>query len=347
MKGSAVIIGAGIAGLAAGRALVAEGWDVAIHERLSGLSTAGTALGIWPDTYRALEELGVTEFLNETITTFSHFEIRNPEGRVLARPRVPGNLRGLRRKDLLAGLYAGLPNGTVVFDSAVAELHELPAADVVVVADGVHSAARKAVFPAARLRDLGTYALRGTLDFTPNSQSETWGRGRLFGFGGYAGGGTNWYAGLRSELAEVNGGGNLALLKEKYRGWHAGVLEVIDHITEDGIDRRHLEDLAPLRSYVSGKYVLVGDAAHAMAPNLGRGGCEALVDGLALAKALTAGRGVEEALSRYDAERRRPTQRIVAGSRLMNNIAAAENYLPVRTAALAMLGVAFRGSSED
>lgn len=343
MKGSAVIIGAGIAGLAAGRALVAEGWDVAIHERHSGLSSAGTALGIWTDIYRALEELGAAEYLDSTMTSFSHFEFRNPEGRILARPRVPGDLRGLRRKDLLAGLYAGLPNGVVTFNSAVASVNDLPAADVVVVADGVHSVVRKAIFPAARLRDLGTYALRGTLDFTPNAQSETWGRGKLFGLGGYAGGGTNWYAGLRSEFAAVNGGGNLALLKEQYGGWHADVLAVIEHIMEDGIDRRRLEDMAPLRSYVSGKYVLVGDAAHAMAPNLGRGGCEALVDGLALAKALAASTSVEEGLRRYDAERRRFTQRIVAGSRVMNTIAAAEHFLPVRTTALAMLGFVFRG----
>jgi len=62
---------------------------------------------------------------------------------------------------------------------------------------------------------------------------------------------------------------------------------------------------------VSGRVALLGDAAHAMVPNLGQGACQALEDAVTLAAALSAEPTVASALARYDAERR-PRSRAVA-----------------------------------
>jgi 2-polyprenyl-6-methoxyphenol hydroxylase-like FAD-dependent oxidoreductase len=64
---------------------------------------------------------------------------------------------------------------------------------------------------------------------------------------------------------------------------------------------------------VDGRLVLVGDAAHAMAPNLGQGANSALVDAVVLAAELAADQPIEQALSRYT-ERRRPAVRRVQGA---------------------------------
>ena len=61
MRGSAVVIGAGIAGLATARGLLGAGWSVRVLERSSGLPGTGTALGMWPEAMRALDRLGVGE----------------------------------------------------------------------------------------------------------------------------------------------------------------------------------------------------------------------------------------------------------------------------------------------
>ena len=49
---------------------------------------------------------------------------------------------------------------------------------------------------------------------------------------------------------------------------------------------------------------IVGDAAHGMAPNLGQGACVAMVNAVVLARTLTGGKGVEEALKRWESSER-------------------------------------------
>ena len=61
---------------------------------------------------------------------------------------------------------------------------------------------------------------------------------------------------------------------------------------------------AVLRRWSRGRLVLVGDAAHAMSPQLGQGVNMALTDALALRDALRAESAVETAIARYEHERR-------------------------------------------
>lgn len=340
MKGTAAIVGAGIAGLAAARSLLQSGWDVTVYERNPALSTAGTLLGIWPTARAALERIGAAASL-ETIDVTSG-ELLRPDGRVMATLSLPAGSVGVGRMNLLESLLAGLTEGTVRWQSPITSPAELAAltsrADVVVAADGVHSAVRSASFPAAHLRDAGMVAFRGVAPIESRDASETWGRGLIFGRAPFPGGGSNWYAGVRTELAGTRDDDPLDVLRALYRDWHPKVHQILDSLTPEMVDRRRIEEMAPLKSFVSGNIVLVGDAAHAMAPHLGRGGCESLVDGLALADALRDAPSVTEALKRYDATRRRASQKSVTGSRLMNRLTNQQRHPWLRDSLITAAG---------
>jgi 2-polyprenyl-6-methoxyphenol hydroxylase-like FAD-dependent oxidoreductase len=72
-----------------------------------------------------------------------------------------------------------------------------------------------------------------------------------------------------------------------------------------------IHDMPSLPTYVRGRVVLVGDAAHPMNPILGQGACQALEDAVTLASCLDATADVDAALVRYDLSRRPRTQSIV------------------------------------
>jgi 2-polyprenyl-6-methoxyphenol hydroxylase-like FAD-dependent oxidoreductase len=149
---------------------------------------------------------------------------------------------------------------------------------------------------------------------------EVWGRRTLVGVTPVAPGQTNWYVALG---APEHTRPDLPALRERFKTWPDPIPEVLAAAQEESLLRHDLSDLAhPLSSYVTRNVVLVGDAAHAMAPSLGQGACQALVDADCLAEALAAAPNVTTALQSYDQQRRRPTQRLAKASRLMCQIQA-------------------------
>jgi 2-polyprenyl-6-methoxyphenol hydroxylase-like FAD-dependent oxidoreductase len=104
-----------------------------------------------------------------------------------------------------------------------------------------------------------------------------------------------------------------------------------------------LYELPPLKAYTSGAVVLVGDAAHAMTPNLGQGACQALEDAVVLGDVMASGDG----LAAYDRLRRPRTQMIARRSRRIGVAAqwASPAAVSLRNTALRLLpSSSFAGS---
>ncbi|KAG7342458.1 FAD-dependent monooxygenase [Nitzschia inconspicua] len=77
-------------------------------------------------------------------------------------------------------------------------------------------------------------------------------------------------------------------IKSLHEGWSDEIMTVLDATKPESVEQRDLYDRAPefFRSWADGNVVLMGDAIHAMMPNLGQGGCQAIEDAYVLTENL-------------------------------------------------------------
>ncbi|MBY3063401.1 hypothetical protein HFO74_08120 [Rhizobium laguerreae] len=183
-------------------------------------------------------------------------------------------------------------------------------ADLVLACDGVHSAIRKAVFPKARERFARYTCWRAIspgipAGFDPTRLSESWGAaGKRIGLAAIPGERIYWFAccGARRikdpDLAKIG----LTELQARFAEFHDPVPEVLASTSSDAVIWTDIEDLDPMPSFTHGRIVLLGDAAHAVKPDLGQGAGLSIEDAAVLASLL--GRlPIDETLHEYDARR--------------------------------------------
>ncbi|MGW2397900.1 FAD-dependent oxidoreductase [Kitasatospora sp. NPDC001664] len=332
MTGTAVVVGAGVGGLAAAIGLRRAGWRVTVLERRAGIERYGTAFALHPAAQDALDRLGVGEAVRRRAVPYRSAQIRTPGGRVLARlplDRVEKKAGKpellLSRPYLIDALLAGLEafgDVPVKAGETVTDTAELRAAhDLVVGADGIRSVVRGDFGTASGPRNIGSVAWIGIADFESGLHGETWGRGRFFGLTPVEPGRTNWYAAVPEGTTADD-------LPGLFEGWHDPVPRILTGTDPAGWLRYEMRHLHPaLPSFVHGdRTALIGDAAHAMTPNLGQGACTAVLDAEALARAVARHgvTGVPQALRDYDRERRRTAQRTAFASRTLHRFVSTE-----------------------
>jgi 2-polyprenyl-6-methoxyphenol hydroxylase-like FAD-dependent oxidoreductase len=324
------IVGGGIAGLALAACLDPSRYQVTVYEKRPELPAVGNALGMWPNAQQALARIGIFDEARAVSPVIGTGSVRNAMGEPWVTVNA-GGMFGISRTDLLRLLDAAVP---ATVRRVTGQVHGLPAeGGVLVGADGVHSVVRRELWGTAKDARLTPYlALRGTLPSPvgPDEVGEYWGRGDLFGMAA-ARGGSFWYASYRSGLGPhgIDVASTLEQARERYARHAPAIRRVLSAAIPGECLVQRLWTVPYLNSYVRGRTVLIGDAAHAMMPTLGRGACESLVDAVTLADLLnTLPR--DQALRAYDRQRRLRTRALSVASSALGRVALAEGAQPLR-----------------
>ena len=344
----AVIVGAGIAGLASAIALERAGWRVALLERGERLRGDGSAITLQPNAIRTLRALGLGLAIDAIATPLDAGRLRRFDGRMLATLPVSEVAQrfGLRpvvvhREDLFEALVAALGADVEIHTGITATHVDLvhPAAgdrarrwpaDLVVGADGLGSAVRAGMDAGSKVLGAGRVAFRAVIPphrvpDLPDAGGETHGPdGRRFLYSPIGARGAFWSAvvrgGLRPEPVEVRHG----LITRWFADWHDPIPQLLaatrpEEIMQDAVSYLHPLPQRYVQSGDDGGAVLVGDAAHAISPDLAQGAGLALEDALTLGACLTDG-PIPDGLAEYDRLRHSRTVKLAKAAQRLGAV---------------------------
>lgn len=323
------VVGGGIGGLAVAVGLQRRGHSVMVFEKDRDADKPGSGLALFGNASRAAQALGFAlphEQHAFPELTLGHLDSQGRRLSTLPR-RTASHLNVVRRSTLQHHLLALLESGTVRFGHAAtvatdgkARIHltgttnaEVLDFDLVVAADGINSPSRQKLGLPTRVRHTGYSTWRGITSHPVDlrgAAGESWGSRRRFGYLPLADGCVYWF-GVAPSLSTLTDSPREEA-RALFGAWHAPISEILTATHEDSISRHGLRQLDVVPdTYVVDRTVLLGDAAHAMLPDLGQGAGQALEDAATLVALLEQDNGsVGDALSTYDRLRRKRTKQV-------------------------------------
>lgn len=346
----AIIVGAGIGGLTTALSLAEAGIEVALYDTVPELKVLGQGINLQPNAVRELIELGLGPQLAECAIETSTLAYYNKHGQpIWSEPRglAAGYRwpqysihRGELQKLLLDAVYQRIGRENIHLghhftsfrqdgsgvtadfgDKSTGNIVASAHADVLVGADGIHSAVRRALYPhEGEPVSSGRIMWRGCVEAEPFLDGRTQvmighreqraviypmsarsaARGRSL---------INWLVVLGNQTNyDQRESWDRRVAKERFfepfASWKFDWIDVAGIISStEEIFEYPKADRDPLPQWTFGRVTLLGDAAHPMRPIGSQAGTQAVVDGRVLAKALAEAKTAEAGLTAYEAER--------------------------------------------
>jgi 2-polyprenyl-6-methoxyphenol hydroxylase-like FAD-dependent oxidoreductase len=331
------IIGGGIGGLTAALALRRVGFSPNVFEQAPELLEVGAAILVWPNAMQLLRRLDLDKEIIARAGVIEKVRLLDWRGRLLKSVRLPQSdspAVALHRADLQTALLHAVPAGSVHLGRRCTGFLQQPDrvsvtfadgvstdCDLLIGADGLHSAIRSQALNDGEPSGCGYIAWRGISDSQPRALApatavEIQGRGKRFGIGPVGLGRFGWWATANLTKLEHEAAKNQQqLLLGLFDGWFQPIVELIQATPEKRIVRNSVFDRPPSRQWGVGRLTLLGDAIHPATPNLGQGGCLAIEDAVVLARCLSTNSDPVQALRQYERLRSRRTTNVVRWSR--------------------------------
>jgi len=335
----ALILGAGVAGLSAALMLGRAGWRTTVVEQAPSLRTDGYMIGLSGPGHRAAQRMGLLPALVPRARDIRENVYRDRRGRELLRVRYHDLLQGidwitLARTDLVEVLHASLDGSTALrlgstladfvqeADGVRATLDDgtVLEADLLIGADGAHSALRRMLFgpDGAAARPLGYRAAAFQIpdrhglgeDFLSYAEP-----GRLSEVYTLADGTlATLYAWRCTDTAPVPPAERRGTLRTAFAGTHPEALGWIDDLPDGAPIYMDALTMIDLPAWSQGCALLLGDAAHCLTLVSGQGAGMAMTSACVLAEELAADGDVPAALARHEARLRPAIARLQAHS---------------------------------
>jgi 2-polyprenyl-6-methoxyphenol hydroxylase-like FAD-dependent oxidoreductase len=326
-KRHAEIAGAGFAGLTAACALAQRGWSVRVHERAEALRTTGAGIYIYENGLRVLEVVGAYDAAIKG-APFAHTrEVRDDRNRTISVHRWSGSrvfsivrqtvINALAEAARKAGVeivtdseaVSATPDGTLNLANGRALR-----ADLVIGADGANSRVRDSLALLDKRKYLVDGCTRLLIDKTPEERDKTnedngattveyWSGSRRVLYTPCSE--TEVYIAL-TMLDTDEPAKAVPVDREAWTRWFPHLAPLIERLVDQG--RYDRFEYIRLKRWSSGKVAIIGDAAHALPPNIGQGGGCAMMNALSLAVYLDRERQVPPALEVWENSERAITE---------------------------------------
>lgn len=343
-----IVVGGGIAGLAAAVALAQRHARVRIFERAAAFREVGAGIQVGPNGVAVLEALGLRDAAESVAAVPQAVELRDYRSRsLIARVPLGHDAVGrygrpywnFHRADLLAMLASGAQEAGVefVFGAEIASVRQTKAGgcevtstagdvhscDILIAADGLRSRVRSTIFAGSAPRFTRNVAWRGLIqgDRVPEAL-------RLEGAAVHIGPRRhivtyplrngrlyNFVAIEERERWAAEGWLELddpANLRRAFAGWAPEIRKLLEAVDETFL--WGLFDHPPLNNWVGARIALAGDACHPTLPFLAQGATMALEDAWVLAAELDTAPDVETGLRAYEARRKPRATRVQRAS---------------------------------
>ena len=362
-----MVVGAGIGGLTASLLLSRVAARVTLVERAQRPSEVGAALALQPNGMAVLDRLGLLPAVKVVSARIDRMDIRSVTGRRLLTAGMPDLGGGLdhaiavRRTELHLVLLEAVaavasvdtrfgcaavsadPSGAVRITSTAQHGPGSMSlrADVIVGADGVNSAVRSTGGFESRVSVGSSYVraiVRGRASpwfeeyWTPLG---SFGQAPLGGDFVYF-----WAAAHVGAAADAVARRDLGAFRQEWRRVLPAAADLLEQVSSFDELLVNTVRRVDCRRWFSGRLVLLGDAAHAMAPNLGQGANSALVDGVVLAEELARAPSVKDALAGYDKRRRPLARRVQKTAEMLQRLCGIEQVTALRVRDALLAGLA-------
>lgn len=343
------IIGAGIGGLTLGIALKQKGFQVKVYEAASEIKTVGAGIILGCNAMQVYQKLGIDGQLAEKGNVINGMSITDNNLKSLNTISLDYFVEkykisnyAIHRAALHRVLLNQFEQGEVIFGKRFERLNEdrqniefqdgsNVSYEILIGADGLNSRVRASIFgDKTKIRKAGQTCWRGIVDYKlPESFKhkfrEAWGIGSRVGHGQINDHQVYWFALVNSE--EPIESFETKDWKSEFKIFDPLLQDLIYKTDDDKIHVGQMTDLELLPKWHKNEICLIGDAAHAMTPNMGQGAGQAIEDGLSLANELAKySNDHQKAFTAFQSYRKKKVDKIVKNSWRIGNIAQLESH---------------------